>query len=48
MILFLATLIGGLAGILTYWDQHSLAASVLAGGAAWGGSVALFQKLIGT
>ncbi len=48
VILLLATLIGIVAGLLTYWDQHSLAAALLAGGAAWGGSLALLQTLIGT
>jgi|tagenome__1003787_1003787.scaffolds.fasta_scaffold18322462_1 hypothetical protein len=47
VILLLATVVGGLAGLLTYYDDGSLAASLLAGGVAWGGSVALFQKLIG-
>ncbi len=48
VILLLATLIGIVAGLLTYWDQNSLAAALLAGGAAWGGSLALLQTLIGT
>jgi hypothetical protein len=47
VILFLATLIGVLTGIITYWEQHSLAASLIAGGAAWGGSIAVLEKLIG-
>jgi len=47
VILFLATLIGITAGVLTYHDQSSLAAALLAAGAAWGGSIAVFEKLIG-
>jgi hypothetical protein len=47
VILLLATLVGVVAGILTYHDQGSLTAALLAAGAAWGGSIVVFQQLIG-
>lgn len=47
VILLLATLVGAVAGTLTYWDQHSIAKALLAAGVAWGGSVALFMKIFG-
>ena len=47
VILFLATLVAVVAGFLTYQDRHSLAAALLGAGAAWAGSVAVLERLIG-
>ena len=47
LILMMATLIGLIAGGLTFWAQRSTPESILAGGAALGGAIALLHEIIG-
>jgi hypothetical protein len=45
--LFFASVVGGVAGVLTYLAGDSLPAAVLAAGAAFGASAAAFHNLVG-
>jgi hypothetical protein len=47
IILLLATLLAGVAGVLKYLDHGTVAASALAAGATWAGAVVLLKQLIG-
>ncbi|MFJ7586708.1 hypothetical protein ACIQZO_04770 [Streptomyces sp. NPDC097617] len=46
LVLVLGILVGTGAGVLTYLAQHNTATSVLAGGAAFAGSVLFFHNII--
>ncbi len=46
LVLVLGILVGTGAGILTYLAQHNAATAVLAGGAAFAGSVLFFHNII--
>ncbi|MGX9924047.1 hypothetical protein ACWIG4_29830 [Streptomyces sp. NPDC002248] len=47
LILLFALLTGVTAGVLTALSQHDLAQAVLVGGGALGGSLLLYDKVIG-
>ncbi|MFF9981178.1 hypothetical protein [Streptomyces erythrochromogenes] len=46
LVLVLGILVGTGAGVLTYLAQHNTATAVLAGGAAFAGSVLFFHNII--
>jgi hypothetical protein len=48
LILLLAVLVGLAAGALTFTVAHSIAAAVLAGGAAFASTIRLFHTIIGS
>jgi hypothetical protein len=47
LILLLAVVVGGVAGALAFVAHHSVPEGFLAGGAAAGGALALFDRMIG-
>ncbi|GAA4522568.1 hypothetical protein GCM10023191_101990 [Actinoallomurus oryzae] len=46
LVLLLAVLTGAVAGTLTYFARRSIPEALLAGGAATGGAIGLFNRLI--
>lgn len=48
LIILLSVIVAVSAGILTYFVQPSLAAAFLAGGAAGGAAIQVFDKMVGT
>jgi len=47
LILLLTVVVGGIAGALAFVAHHSVPEAFLAGGAAAGGALALFDRTIG-
>lgn len=47
LILLLGVVVGGIAGALAFMARHSVPESFLSGGAAAGGAIALFDRMIG-
>ena len=47
LILLLTVVVGGIAGALAFVARHSAPEAFLAGGAAAGGALALFDPMIG-